>query len=300
MTAPKIALIWGHHYDDKSFHTHHTFFEATLRDMAIPFDRFAWPDWQVSMGHDYALYFFIDFDKSLYKLHDQHWCHPRCFYWWDSFHFPFSYVAQITELFDISYMAEYNVAKPLINMGLQTVKWLSPAFYAGLLYPLGIPKDLDFVFLGQPDNIAVVHGKTRKEFVEQLSQHTRSGKQIAGIVDQGIYGRQVNELYNRAKILFDKTIAYNVGTRVFEIIGSGGFALVNRRKVNSGIDDLAIDGHHYISYDGSYDDFIHKFDYYLDHPDERARIATAGHKHFLRNHTYQNRIETIMEDFGLR
>lgn len=299
MRKLKIALIWGHHYNDKPFHTHHTFFELTLRDMDIQFERFSWHDWQLFMESKYDLYLFIDFDPSLYKVHDKNWLHPRAFLWWDSFHFSFAYPAQVTELFDRSYFVELNTVTALQNQGLTTVCWSPPAFYEQLYRPLDIQKDLDFSFIGQPDDTVVNHGLTRKQFVQKLSSHSLNNIKLNGVVAQGVYGDAVNELYNRSKILFDRTIYNNVGTRAGEIIGSGGFALINKGKVNSGIDRLAVDGHHFVSYDGSFDDFMRKFEYYLDHPQDREKIAIAGRDHYFKYHTYKHRIISILTDFGL-
>jgi spore maturation protein CgeB len=196
-------------------------------------------------------------------------------------------------MFDRSYFAERNVVKALNDQGLDAVHWLPPAFYEGVYRPVDSNKDLDFSFIGQPDNTVVRKGLTRKEFVERV------GTELNGVIVQGVFGEAVNALYNRSRILFDRTIYNNVGTRIFETIGSGGFVLANKGSVSSGLETLAIDGHHYVSYDDSYDDFIKKARYYIQHEEERKKIATAGYKHFLKNHTYANRIDTILGDFGL-
>lgn len=298
MNKLKIALIWGNHYNDKPHTTHHTYWECALRHMPmITFTRYTWHDWQSRMTDEHDLYMFIDFNPSLYKLHNKSF-HPRIFYWWDIFHYSFSYPAQIIEMFDKSYFAEYNTVYALQNQGLYNVAWLPPAYYEGLFYPTGAVKDLDFAFIGQPDDVVVRHGLTRKQMIEKLQSYHHNGKQLTSEVRQGVYSTAVNDIYNRSKILIDRTIYNNIGTRVFETIGSGGFALVNRGKVNSGIDKLAIDGYHFVSYDDSFDDLIDKMTYYIDHDRERNRIVDAGHKHFRTNHTYLNRINTILKDFG--
>lgn len=291
----KIALIWGNHYNDKLAHTHHTFYEISLKDMGIQFDRFSWTDWQTHMRPEYDLYFFIDFNPILYQLHKYPQFHPRCFYFWDSFHFPLTYVAQVTEMFDRSYFAELITSQGLQNLGYTTVHWLPPAFYPGIYRPIPeIEKNLDFSFIGQPDSVVTRKGKTRKDFFEELSN-----KYPKSIVEQSVYGDDVNKIYNHSRILIDKTIWGNIGTRIFEIIGSGGFALINKCKFQNGIDKLAIDNVHYVSYDDSWSDCVSKIDYYLEHEDERKKIAQAGHKHFLANHTYKHRLEQIFKDFGL-
>lgn len=292
----KLALVWGNNYDDKLSTTHHTFWEATLKDCDIEFNRFTWTDWQTRMQSDYDLFMFIDFNPCLYQLHKFNQFHPRCFLWWDSFHHPLTYVAQVTEMFDRSYFMECSTVNGLRNQGLTTIHWSPTAFYEGIYHPIeGIKKIYDFAFIGQPDDTVVRKGKTRKEFFTELQM-----KYPNSYINQQIYGDAVNMVYNQSRILLDRTIYNNVGTRIMETMGSGGFVLVNRGKVNSGIDMLAIDNHHFVSYDDSIEDCQKKMDYYLEHENERNKIAAAGHKHFLANHTYKHRLQEILKSFGLR
>jgi hypothetical protein len=287
-----LALIWGHHYDDKPFTTHHTFWEATLHDRGVQFDRFSWSDWP-RMRTNYDLYIFLDWHPSLYKLGREF--HPRCFYWWDSFHHPITYAAQVAPLFDRAYFAERITTDQLQHLGMPGVHWLPPAFYPGCYKPSPIDPQqvLDFSFVGQPDDTVVRKGVTRKEFFTKLLATFPNSA-----IEQGIYGDAVNTIYNRSRILVDRTIWSNVGTRVFETIGSGGFALVNK-SLRNGLDELAIAGHHFVYYDDSLEDCIEKMKWYLKNHRARERIADAGYLHFCKHHTYSNRLDTILKDFGL-
>jgi spore maturation protein CgeB len=131
--------------------------------------------------------------------------------------------------------------------------------------------------------------------IERLA--TASG--LRGYVGQGIYGDAVNQVYNESLVCVDRKIGFNIGTRFFETIGSGGFLLTNRNRVDDGMDDLAVDGHHFISYDDSYEDLEKKVRYYIENADIREKIAKAGHKYFYENHRYVNRWQTILKDLGL-
>jgi hypothetical protein len=295
MNSLHIALIWGWNYDDKLACTHHTYFEATLRDMGVRFTRYTWPDWQVRMKPEWDFYFFIDFNDSLYQLNKYPQFHPRAYFVWDAFHVSMAYVGQVAEVFDIAYFAEKNVVDPLIAQGLDNIRWLPTAFYPGIYKSLtDIEKKYAFSFIGQPDATVVRKGKTRKEFFTELQSKYPS------YVGQSVYGEEVNKIYNQSKILIDRTIWANMGTRTPEIIGSGGFSLINKGKIKTGLEKLAIDGVHYVSYDDSLSDCIEKMEYYLSNEKERNKIAQAGYKHFLANHTYKHRLQTILKDFGLK
>lgn len=288
----KIAVIWGSHKNDPKFSTHHSFWEETIKDRSdCEMTRFTWSD-MFNMPDSFDLYLFLDFNPALYQLPENKY-RPRAFYWWDCFHFSFCYPAQVSEIFDRSYYAENLTASALQSQGFR-VSWLPPAFYPGLYKPLNIPKSYEYAFVGQQDNVVRRKGTTRKEFLEKLLQ---SG--ISGIIQQGVYGENVNRMYNHGKVLFDRTIFNNIGTRFFEAIGSGGFLLVNRAKGFNGMDLLGVDGVHFVSYDDSYEDFEKKLKYFLKNDEERNRIAKQGYDFFLANHTYNNRLTTILNDFGL-
>lgn len=288
----RVAVVWGYQRLERVWSTHHQFWEAALRQRPnIEVIRYTWDDWQ-QMPDDFDLYFFIDFHPSLFKVCRTQF-HPRIFYWFDSFHHSFVYPAQIIECFDRSYFAEYQAVKALNNLGVSKVRWLPAAYHPDVYKPIQATKLHQYAFIGQPDDTVIRKGTTRKEFIEKFKS-----EQLHGYVGQGIYGEDVNRVYNESEILIDRTIYSNIGTRIFETIGSGGFLLVNRGPIPSGIDELAMDGRHFISYDDSYEDCLDKMKYYLNNSKERNKIATAGEIHFRKNHTYSNRLDTIFSDLG--
>jgi len=289
----KVAVIWGWDKKEPVYSTHHHFFYETLkkRDDCIA-DRYTWHDWR-TMTYDYDLYLFLDYNQDLFSLYDKDY-HPRVFYWWDCAHnAPFSHQVQLTEIFDMSYFCQYAAAAYLQFQGLN-VKWLPPSFDPEVYKPLTVEKKYDFTYVAQLDHVIRRKGLTRYDFVRKLLEdHT-------GFVSDDMISYNINKVMNQAKILFDRTTVINsIGTRFFEIIGSKGFCLMNKTKGNGVINQIATDGMHYVSYDDSWKDFIYKFKYYLDRPEERERIAEQGYKYFLDNHTYSHRIESIFRDFHL-
>jgi hypothetical protein len=291
----KIAVVWGMHRNDPKHFTHQQFWEETLRDRpGFVVERLTWPE----IGHipeGFDLYLFIDFNACLFKLPPNR-LRPRALYWWDSFHHTFVYPAQASELFDRAYFAEKFTADALQNAGFQNAYWLPGAFYPGLYHPLtGVNKVHDYAFLGTEDDTVVRSRLTRHAFLNRL----RYTSGVHGYIGNGIHGDHVNQIYNESKVLFDWSIFYNLGTRFFETIGSGGFLLKDRLQHPNGMDLLAKEGVHFASYDGSFDDFERQIKKYLKDDAARERIAREGHEHFLKNHTYSNRLDQILSDFSL-
>lgn len=291
----KIAVVWGEHRNDVKFSTHHSFWEETIREKpGFVMERVTWNE----IGHvpdGFDLYLFMDFHPSLFKLPPDR-LRPRALYWWDSFHFTFVYPAQVSELFDRAYFAEKITADSMENAGIGNAAWLPPAFYPGLYRPLPeVNKVHDYGFIGNEDDVVVRSRLTRKGFLDRL----RYTSGVRGYLGNGIHGEIVNQIYNESKVLFDWTIYFNLGTRFFETVGSGGFLLMNRLKYPNGMDELAVEGKHFVTYDGSFDDFEKKLLKYLKDDGSREKIAREGHEHFMKHHTYAHRLDQILSDFNI-
>jgi spore maturation protein CgeB len=83
---------------------------------------------------------------------------------------------------------------------------------------------------------------------------------------------------------------FSASNRMWKILGCGGFYL--GRHVN-GIESFAADAQHC----AWYRDTRHAAElvrHYLSHPEERERIAGAGHAHALAAHTYAHRLELLL------
>lgn len=290
----QVAIIWGHDSNDTPFHTHHSYWEATIKERGdLDLHRYTWKDWQ-DMPRSHDLYLFVDYHPSLFLL-DQHSFKNTAFYWWDSYHQSQAWVLQLAGVFDRAYFAERSSALTTRQYGYD-VQWLPPAFYPGVFRPLpGRPKVHNYAFVGQMDAVVARKGDTKHSFMMKLSQ----AEGIHGFMGRNIYGHDVNGIYNDAEVLFERTIFSTVGTRFFELIGSGGFCLMNRMRAPSGIDFLAENGLHYASYDDGYPDFEAKLRHYMARPEEREKIARQAQAYFLQNHTYAHRLNVILRDFNL-
>lgn len=76
--------------------------------------------------------------------------------------------------------------------------------------------------------------------------------------------------------------------RLFDALACG--ALIISDKIPSA--DSIFDGN-VITYDGA-DDLNQKIDYYLNHEEERLKIANKGKEIVLKNHTFDNRVDFIL------
>lgn len=88
-----------------------------------------------------------------------------------------------------------------------------------------------------------------------------------------------------------RSILTGIPLRAFEIMGSGGFLLSNYQEDYEKYFKQEED---YVYYT-DYEDLQQKVEYYLSHEKERKEIAENGYHKIKEGHTYQKRVETILE-----
>jgi len=78
--------------------------------------------------------------------------------------------------------------------------------------------------------------------------------------------------------------------RTFEILGCGGFYLT---QWTPAIEELFIN-HYHLVWSKSQEETLDLVKYYLQHPEQRQRIARQGQDEVYRKHTYQQRVREIL------
>jgi spore maturation protein CgeB len=102
------------------------------------------------------------------------------------------------------------------------------------------------------------------------------------------------KIYNLASICpnvhHPQTQLGGLNMRTFEVLAAGGFELVDNVP---GLEESFIVGQEIVCYT-SPAHFRELADYYLAHPQERQAIAKRGQARVLRDHTYEQRLNTIL------
>lgn len=88
-----------------------------------------------------------------------------------------------------------------------------------------------------------------------------------------------------------RNIKTGIPLRVFDIMGAGGFVLTNYQE---DLLDYFENGRDLVIYE-SIDDLINKTSYYLEHEQERKKIAQNGYNKVKQFHNYGVRIDQIIE-----
>lgn len=149
------------------------------------------------------------------------------------------------------------------------VSILLSAYDPKIFYKTNVIKDIDVLFVGSLT-------PRRKKILGQ----------IPNVTIQKAYGLELQNLINRSKIILNIHAEEYVDTetRVFEVLGAGGFLLSERLGSENPFSEI-------VQCDIS--DFAEKIDFYLKNEVERERIAKLCYEK-ARTHTYTDRAREIL------
>jgi len=112
------------------------------------------------------------------------------------------------------------------------------------------------------------------------------------MVDE-VWGTEVAKIYNASKICLNihhPQSKQGLNMRTFEILGAGGFQIVDYKKVLESLFEI---GEELVCY-RSLEELKDLLHYYLDHPTERERIAERGHRRAWHEHTFEARMQSML------
>lgn len=118
---------------------------------------------------------------------------------------------------------------------------------------------------------------------------------------QGVKNRGKVDYYDEMPYVFKctdinlnitlRSIQTGIPLRAFDIMGCEGFLLTN---FQSDMLRFFVPGEDYVYYE-SRADLMDKIDYYLEHEEERKRIAQNGYIKVKSDHTYEHRLQMILD-----
>jgi len=134
-----------------------------------------------------------------------------------------------------------------------------------------INKDVDVGFIGSPYDDRVMMFPKNTQYIN------------------GVIGDKYLEAISRIKINLNYSITNGMNGKVFEILGCKGFLLTNNTH-----DSHKMFGNFLPLYE-SRGDLMEKVDYYLKHDNERDKIRYTCYDYVMKNETYVQRAEKIIE-----
>ncbi len=161
----------------------------------------------------------------------------------------------------------------------KNVKWLPLAADEDIHIKKDVEKNISVSFVGSMNN-------NRVAMINYLLDH----------------GCPVELFYTKEKycdIVNRSVINLNIGInnsgiqqRVFETLAMGGLLLTNKIEGNMIFEDCK-----HLVYFENFDQLLFNIQYYIRAHDFRNEISKQGREEVLKNHTYVNRVQTIINDF---
>ena len=196
---------------------------------------------------------------------------------------------------DVIISSSIGKAKHLVDYAHKVV--FIPQFWDSVYQKVTVIPEIkhDVIFIGSSD-----FSQRRKNWLlnlnEELSISSRG--RIPNLTAKCAYGTNMANAYAAHRISFDIQREYvtpmECGTsdRMFKAMGCGVLYITYPIK---GIERLFTPGKHFVEYDGTYDDLVNKIKYYLEHKEEREKIAVEGQKEVLKAHTLKTRLNQYWE-----
>ena len=227
----------------------------------------------------------------------------------------FSNVLNSAKYYDLFYTFEFSDIQKLQNYKINS-KYLPMAYDPDSYFCLeNKTKTIDICFIGNlnpyphrkklfeeiiskyKDLNIELWGKTWTWYNPFLNyEYNIKRKQLGNHINNfNVDSDKINTIYNSSKICINIHHPQSINSlnpRTFEILGSGGFELVDYKSSLNNLFDI---GNELESYSNK-TELFEKIDYYINNERRLQNIANRGHNKVLKYHTYKNRANTIIQD----
>jgi glycosyltransferase involved in cell wall biosynthesis/Flp pilus assembly protein TadD/SAM-dependent methyltransferase len=192
----------------------------------------------------------------------------------------------IAEQFDFVFLAQKAYVEPMRANGCRNVFWLPLGCDPEIHGRKEVAEKYDVGFVG---SVTPSHVR-RKRLLEEIRQNF-------SLHADRKFMDEMAEVFSQSKIVFNEAINRDLNMRVFEALCSGSL-LVTDSAPESGLEEFFQDNKHLAIFNE--ENLIERIQFYLEHPEERMKIARQGQKEVLAHHTYDHRAKfllTTLDDY---
>lgn len=203
---------------------------------------------------------------------------PKACYLIDS-HLNLAWHVQWARQFDHVFIAQREYVQAFKDAGNRSVHWLPLGADPEIHRRIAETKTHDIGFVGS------LNTERRVKLLNSLERFFK-------VTYERCFWTDMADFFARSRIVFNNAIKNDLNMRLFEVMSTGSFLLTDN-AANSGQDEM-FRGQEDI---GLYTDenIVEMARYYLEHEDERERIAARGRRLIHRAHTYAHRIEDLLQ-----
>lgn len=268
------------------------YFES-LKDLGYKVDHFE-PEGDTSRFGKYDYHFWVDWGEDGLPT-DKSWRIPKdggkTIYVCSDAHLGPKYRYEKAREFDYVF---FNQKRFVEESGVKS-HFLPHAVYPKAYPHFDIIKKYDVAFIGHIQDEKHDRGFSRIDLLDRMYREfpnfyfgTRSPlKPGANMFEDAA------KKFCMSKVVFNISIKDDVNMRVFETMATGSFLLTNYLPTFKDVFG-DYEGKLFVTYK-TLDEAVEKARYYIEHDEERERIAKAGQDEVLKQHTYAERIKTIMD-----
>lgn len=224
----------------------------------------------------FELYLQID-DGLDYRLPED--LHP-CAWWAIDIHLNLTWCLAKARDFDLVFAAQRDGAEQLSKGGIGSAVWLPLACDPEVHRKHDVPKRFDVCFVGN------VFPGPRADLLELLRR--RWPNNYVG----RCYFDEMAQTYSGSRTVFNRSVRNDVNMRVFEAVACGSLLLTNDLRDN-GQDEFFRDGVELATY-GDAEELLDKMAFYVAREEVREKIAAAGRQKAIGQHTYRQRMESLL------
>ena len=217
--------------------------------------------------------------------------HPN-FYWIADSHLGYEYRLNRAKQFDHVFASHKPSIERFIKDGIpaEKIHYLPWAAEPMCYRPQSIIEKYNWCFIGHlnnPDRITLVD-----RFIKEwpLGDKGYLGWRQPEFVGHNVLD-DASRKYCQSKIVLNESIMDDVNMRDFEVLACKRLLL---REDIPGVRDHFEDGKHLVLFNSA-QDALDKAKYYLEHDEERNKIAEEGYNEFISKHTYMHRTKEILK-----
>jgi hypothetical protein len=184
--------------------------------------------------------------------------------------------------FDYAFSAQRDFVEVLRQAGHPQAHLLPLACDPEIHCRYDLPKRYDIGFVG-----ATGGGYARRT---RLLEHLSNRFSVSDY-RRSYAPAEMARVYSESRLVFNCSLRHEVNMRVFEGPATGSLLLTDR--IGNGLSDLVRDREHVVMYDD--DTLVDLAEEYLRDEAAREQLAMQGYEHMKNNHTYDHRVNAILE-----
>lgn len=179
--------------------------------------------------------------------------------------------------------------------------WLPHAAEPQAYPKIEIIKKYDVGFVGHVQETPNYNGITRIDALDRLFKEFPNfyyGSRHPGFPEKNLF-EDAAKKFSMSRVVFNISIKDDYNMRCGEVLMTGSFLLTNWIPTLKDMENVygLKEGVHYVTYK-TLDEMVEKTKYYLDHDEEREKIASAGYEFAINNLTYKHRVLDVLKIIG--